>query len=198
MKTIETTAYHFDELSDDAKEKARDWYRQFVFSESQDWEHVYEDAKECGRLIGIEVDKIYFSGFCSQGDGASFEGSYKYQNGAAKSIRQHAPQDTELHRIADQLQEVQKRHFYRLMAYCQHQGHYQHSGCMSVDVEDSEDQYEDIGDAEDEITDLLRSFADWIYSQLEKEYDYQMSDESVDENIRCNGYEFTEAGERAR
>lgn len=195
MRTIEKTVYQFDELTDGTKEKARDWFRESVFSESYDWEWVYEDAKECGRLMGIEVDKIYFSGFSSQGDGACFEGSYKYRKGAAKAIRQHGPQDTGLHHIADQLQAVQKRHFYRLTASCNHRGHYYHSGCMSVNVDYSGDDYRDIGDAEIEITDLLRAFADWIYSQLEAEYDYQISDESVDENIRANQYEFTETGE---
>jgi hypothetical protein len=40
----------------------------------------------------------------------------------------------------------------------------------------------------------MRDFADWIYRQLESEYDYANSDESVDENILCNEYEFDENG----
>ncbi len=36
----------------------------------------------------------------------------------------------------------------------------------------------------------------WIYRQLEKEYEYQNSDECVDENILCNSYTFTEDGKR--
>lgn len=212
MRTIETTVYKFDELSDSAKEKARDWYRSHVFGDSNYWEHVLADADHVAELMGIDIARhtyrtmggdagsaptIYFSGFCSQGDGACFEGSYAYKKGAHKAIRDYAPQDTELHRIADALQSTQRLHFYKLTASMSHRGHYSHSGCMSVDVEHSEDRYRDIQGAESDITQLMRDFADWIYSQIEKEYDYQNSDEAVDENIRANEYEFDEDGNRA-
>lgn len=211
MRTIETTVYQYDELSDRAKEKAREWYSQFVFNDSCDWDCIYEDAANVAEILGIDLRQkrvtlmngqhrydpcIYFSGFSSQGDGACFEGNYVYAKGAAKKIREYAPQDAELHRIADALQEVQRRHFYRLVAGMAHRGHYHHSGCMDVSVEDSEDRWRDIGDAEDDIRQLMRDFADWIYSQLEKEYEYQTSDEAVEEAIRANEYEFDEDGER--
>ena len=47
---------------------------------------------------------------------------------------------------------------------------------------------------EDDIRQALRNFADWIYDQLEKEYEYRMADEQVDDAILANEYEFTEAG----
>ena len=43
----------------------------------------------------------------------------------------------------------------------------------------------------------MRDFAQWIYDSLEKEYEYQMSDEFVTENIEANEYEFDEEGNRA-
>lgn len=206
MRTIETKIYQFDELEDRAKERARDWYRQFIFTESNHWEFVFDDAARVADILGIDLRQrpvklmngstrydpcIYFSGFWSQGDGACFEGTYRYAKGAAKKIREYAPQDERLHRIADELQAVQRRNFYRLIASMSHHGH------MSVEVEDSEDRYRDIGSAEEDIRDLMRSFADWIYRQLEKEYEYQTSDEAVDEAITANEYEFTEDGEPA-
>jgi hypothetical protein len=199
-RAIEKTLYQFDELADRAKETARQWWRDL---EAQDWdsECVIADAVECARILGIEIDgtpnkpRVYWSGFWSQGDGASFTGRYAYVKGAAKAIREHAPQDTELHKIADALQEAQRRNFYRLEARSTCDGfRYLHSGTMSVDVEDSNDSYRDIGNAEDDVRDALRSFADWIYRQLEKEYEYTMSDENVDESIRINEYEFDETG----
>ena len=128
---------------------------------------------------------------------AYFEGTYRYAKGATKKIREYAPQDKELHRIADELQSVQRKHFYHLIASMNHRWHYCHSGCMSVEVEHNEDRYRDIGDAEDEITQLMRDFAYWIYAALESEYDYQTSDEAVEEAIRANEYEFDENGDRA-
>jgi hypothetical protein len=68
---------------------------------------------------------------------------------------------------------------------------------MLVDVSHADDRYRDIGTAEDDIRDELRAFADWIYSQLENEYDYIQADEQVDESIRANEYEFTADGECA-
>lgn len=205
MRIIVTKVYQFAELDAAAKEKARNWYRQYVFSDSCDWDYIYDDAAECAHILGIDIARrrgtnepcIYFSGFSSQGDGACFEGSYAYKKGAAKAIRQYAPEDCELHRIADELQAVQKRNFWRLQASMTHRGHYSHSGCMDVDVEDSTERYRDLGDAEEEVRDLMRAFANWIYSQLRAEYEYQSSDEAVEEAITANEYEFTEDGERA-
>lgn len=196
--------YTYDELDDLAKEKARQWWAQHVFEDSCDWEFVYEDADRMAELMGISINTragkrhepcIWFSGFSSQGDGACFEGSYRYKKGAVKAIKAEC-NDEELIRIATELQAVQRRNFYRLYATCKHTGHYSHSGCMSVDVEDSENQYRDLGDAEEEIRQLMRDFADWIYERLSDEYDYQTSDEAVEESILSNEYEFYQSGER--
>ena len=212
MRVVETNVFQYDELDDRAKERAREWYSRHVFEDSCDWEFVYEDAAEVADILGIDLRQrrvqlmggghryepsIYFSGFWSQGDGACFEGTYRYAKGATKKIREYAPQDKELHRIADELQAVQRKHFYHLIASMNHTGHYCHSGCMSVEVEHNEDRYRDIGDAEEEIKQLMRDFADWIYAALESEYDYQTSDEAVEEAIRANEYEFDEEGARA-
>ena len=114
---IETTVYRLDELSDAAKEKARAWYRQTGFD--HDWfEFVYDDFERICAIIGVDLKTvpvrlygggtrqkpcIWFSGFWSQGDGACFEGRYGYAKDAPRKIRDHAPKDGELHRIADAL-----------------------------------------------------------------------------------------------
>ncbi len=46
------------------------------------------------------------------------------------------------------------------------------------------------------MCELLRDFAHWIYRQLEQEWDYQNTDEQVDESIQANEYEFDEDGVR--
>lgn len=141
-------------------------------------ESVYDDAREIGQIIGVEIGDIYFSGFSSQGDGACFTGSYSYAKGAAKRIREYAPLDKELHGLADRLQTIQARHFYQLTASISRghlSNHYSHSGTMSVDVEDARDSWRDIGDADDDIRDVLREFADWIYARLESDYEYQQA-----------------------
>jgi hypothetical protein len=213
MRTIEKTVYSFSELSEPAKDKAREWFR----SCDDNWyaEDVIDDSATIADIIGIDLRQtrkaridnshfyaptIFYSGFSSQGDGASFEGKYTYKKGALKALRQHigseSKGDKELIRIATELQNIQKRYFYKLAASMRHTGLYMHSGCMSVDVTHQDDEYRDIGNAESDIRQCMRDFADWIYAQLEREYDYQNSDSTVDENIEENEYEFTENGGR--
>ena len=68
---------------------------------------------------------------------------------------------------------------------------------MAVSVaRDSSAAAEVIGDAESIVTDALRDLANWLYRQLEQEYEYLSSDEAVDEMLVANGYTFTEEGRR--
>jgi len=196
--------FQYDELSDNAKQKAREWFREGCDPYWQ--ETVFDDAIACASILGIEIDrgdgvsslrsKIYFSGFSCQGDGACFEGTYSYKRGAAKAIRSHTGNtDETLARIADELQTIQKQAGYGLTAEMKHRGHYSHSGCMSVEVGHKRERNPELWEAQ--LTRLMREFADWIYRQLEKEYNYQNSDDTVAENIRANEYEFSEDGKRA-
>jgi hypothetical protein len=66
----------YDQLEDRAKEKARDWFRQGCCEDSLWSEFTLDDWKETLTEMGFGYDKdsvdISFSGFWSQGDGASF------------------------------------------------------------------------------------------------------------------------------
>lgn len=201
MTIIETEVFTYSELSESAKETAREWYRKCSAGDDFYAECVYEDAAQIADLMGIDLCQtrtntgtyeptIYYSGFSSQGDGASYECRYKYKPGALKAVTAYAPKDAELHRIAKALQDIQKRYFYKLVASSHH------SGCMRVSVEHSDDSCRDISDAEDTVTQCLRDFADWIYSQLEKAHDWENSDDRIAETILCNEYKFTEYGDK--
>ena len=193
-RTIEKTVFTFDELSETAKEKAREWYREGALD--YEWyDAVYKDAMACAKILGIDITKIYFSGFSSQGDGACFKGSYSYAKEAPKAIKAYAPNDKELLRIAYALQSAQRKAFYQLYATTEHHGHYYHSGCMAVSVEH---ENRDVSEAEeDAVMQALRDFAGEVYVSLEKEYEWLDSDEQVDENIIANEYEFTKEGASA-
>jgi len=195
-KTRTITVYAFKELDDTAKEKARDWYRS-VFFEFDWWDHVYDDAKECAAVIGINIDRIYFSGFSSQGDGACFEGSYCYATHAPEKIREHAPKDTTLHAIADALEDTQQSWHGSLEARVKQSGHYSHEYCTDIDVSDAcedIDSSRSIVEAEERLINLLRDYMRWIYSQLQTEYDYLNADDQIDESITVNDYEFNQDG----
>jgi hypothetical protein len=68
---------------------------------------------------------------------------------------------------------------------------------QGIDVtRDSPSGQDMTADAEEGITEALRDLARWLYRSLEKEWDYQFSDEAADEAIRANEYTFTVDGRR--
>ena len=210
-RIVETTVFTIDELSGAAKEAARIWYRQAGLHDEW-YDFVYEDFETICRIIGVTLatspvrlygggtrDKpqIYWSGFSSQGDGASFSGRYSYARGAARAIRAHAPKDTELHRIADALQAVQRRNFHQLHASIRQSGRYCHEYTMAIEVERDSPTWQPSTDgAEDTVTEALRDLARWLYRQLRQEYEHQTSDETVDEIVAVNAWTFTADGTR--
>lgn len=126
MKTVEIKLYTINELSDKAKEKARNWWRKA--SECDDYwsECPIEEAVEQGQFLGIAFKQrdiklvngrtrqepcILFSGFCSQGDGACFEGTWKAcdvkVDEAAKDWGD-SPETTKLKAIAKRFGELAK------------------------------------------------------------------------------------------
>lgn len=214
--------YYFDELSDSAKETARSWYREGAFDYNW-WDCIYDDTVRIAKLLGIMIKAknqpctggytegkwnpnkewvatspaIYFSGFWSQGDGACFEGTWQARDmKPLKDLKGYAPQDKELHRIHKALWAIKKQ-FPDASCTSKHTGHYYHSRSCTLDPLLAEDR--DYNKEEWEpLEEALIDFMDWIYGQLEKEYDYLNSDEQVDETIRANEYEFTEEGDRVR
>lgn len=212
MRTETVNIYTFDELSDKAKEKARDWYRNEVFSGPYELEYVIDDAVNVGKLMGIDIGtvtvklmggetrekpSVYWSGFSSQGDGACFEGTYKYRKGAVAAVAAEWPNDPDLNRIANGLYSVQRRYFFKLKAHITHNDRYYHARSMDIRVINGDAHFGPREDAYEDVRDCMRDFADWIYRRLEDAYNYQMSDEAVDEAIAGNDYEFYEDGSRA-
>ena len=210
-RIIETTVYELDELSEAAKEKARSWYREHgLFDEW--YEFVFEDFQVICGLLGIDLDTrpvrlfgggtrddpcIFFRGFWSPGDGASFSGTHGYRPGAAQAIRAHAPEDAALHAIADRLRDLQRRNFFQLTASIRQRGRECHEYAMPITVgRDSPTGQDATADAEDLFTEIMRALARWLYRQLELEYESQTSDEAADEAILVNEWTFTESGGR--
>jgi hypothetical protein len=207
---IETTVYRLDELSDDAKDKARAWFRETIHDDW--WDSVYDDFERICPILGVTLAMttlrlmgggtrqkpcIWFSGFWSQGDGACFEGRYAYAPRASRRIRDYAPQDMELHRIADALQALQRPNFYQLTASFRQTGRYSHAYAMTFDVDrDSPVAQAIVARTGDDLVDALRDLAHWLYRALEREHEFQTSDETIDEGMLANGYTFTAEGQR--
>lgn len=192
MKTVEIECKKFEEWDEDIQEKILEKHWDINVDYEEWWDFIYDDATEIGKLMGIDISRIYFTGFHSQGDGACFEGRYSYEKGGANKVREYAPQDGDVHHIADRLQEIQKKYFYRLSANVKHRGHYYHEMCTEIDVyRDGNYMYfKGADEAEEEIIDILRSYMRWIYKNLDKAYDHLTSREAIVETFEANSYEF--------
>lgn len=216
MRTIETTVYKFAELpTEKAKERARQWYREHNLDYDW-WEYTYDwyanilaalgvcpKQKPTGRkknkdgvMVNVYGPAFYFSGFWSQGDGASWEGDYHYRTGWRKLLAKETS-DKDLFLIGEKLQDIQKRNMYQLRARVYTRGHYSHSNTMHMDQlwRDDDKGVVEYFSTETEVLRIFRDLADWLYARLEEEYDHLQSDEVVDESMEANGYEFEENGE---
>lgn len=151
-------------------------------------------------MLGIKVNEIQFSGFWSQGDGASYTGGYKLAPNAVADIKEETGgTNNELLRIAEELTLLQVmfsmeygKNFAAAISR-DNRGHYVHSQMMDILVF-TEELNELRGEDTERVQKALRDFADWIYKQLEKEYDYLTSDEALDTRLSDGTYRFEADG----
>lgn len=189
MRTIQTQVFKFAELSKAAQNKAADWFT----SSYQDWnDYIFERAVQAGGDIGFDVQGIYYSGFNSQGDGAHFVGSFSYVKGGLKYIKAKYPDDATLISIAEEWHSIQQNNFYSVTGAVKHSGFYQHSGCTSFEVERLGQCANEA--LEERVKACVRSFMNWIYSMLSKEWEYITTDEYIAEQMAAHGYEFNADG----
>jgi hypothetical protein len=210
-RVIERTVYKFDELSDKAKDRARDEARGWDV-EDEWWNYTYDDAVRMGALMGIEISStkytnkqlnhswekvdISFSGFSSQGDGASFAGRYRCVPDAVAQIKAEC-NDEELVAIAEELttlQVVAKFDGNRQLACDVAQVSNRFALSVNVYEFDGNNDFLVTSEEEHALGELMRRFAAWIYDQLEAQYEYLTSDEHVNERLSEEDYEFEEDG----
>lgn len=194
METITVKAYKYDELEESAKEKALEVMSD-INTDYEWYDCIFDDVKTIGKIIGIDIKKIYFSGFYSQGDGACFEGYYQYNKDSVKKLIEYAPKYEELRRIVTDLRILQGKNFYQLTAHVKHRGHYCHSLCTEIDIDRADNKAITVN-AVDDLKELLRDFMNWIYRTLERENNYLCSRDAIEDTIRANEYLFTAQGKR--
>ena len=220
MKTIEVEVYKYGELSEQAQQKAREWYLESMDYEW--WDSVYEMAIEDGKEKGFYIDKIYFSGFCSQGDGASWVGQV--------DVRQWLEENCEDSiGLSAWCQLIQEGVVSKFSVVAANNSHYCHESTMQFsDVEDSSDIEDDVplilpsifngmsienvfdiiatdtnctlksvDDITKAITEAGKVYAIAIYHRLREEYDYLCSEEMMLDHFDCNDYFFDSDGRLA-
>jgi hypothetical protein len=150
-RTTVEKLYQFDELSDAAKESAREWLREANAGDNYFSESVIESAQTAGEMLGIAFDTargrrsepaIYWSGFWSQGDGACFAGTWNASQVKAGAVADEFTGDcksnVELRRIAAEFERIAADYpgaYFR----ASHTGRYSHSGSVSFECEPGDD-----------------------------------------------------------
>ena len=182
MHTKIINTYNITELAPSAKERALEWLREGLDYEWYDF--VFDDAKKCASILGIEIGDIYFS----MDVGACFNGRFSYAKGWKKALKEYAPIDTELLRIGQELQAIQKPYFYNLSGMIESNDRYKTTKAAFHWSEDIPD------DIENDLSQVFSDFASWIYKRLQAEYDWLTSEECLIENANSNGYAFDSDG----
>lgn len=196
---IITTVYTYDELSDDAKGKARDWMRDTNSELGFTSERIKDNCEQLLTMFGYPTDDVSFSlGYC-QGDGVAFYGAVDVEALAKREVTEH------YHDITGEVDHVKET----ASAIMQYDGecptikiynissHYHHWNTMRIEFVDDCDvdfiQQERIK----KLVGLLEEEIKEVSQQAEKEgYSIIEDDEGLVEDILSNEYTFTESGER--
>ncbi len=200
-----TPLERFNNLPARVRDEILDKHRHWNVEHLDWWDGVYDCFKADMEKIGIEVDKMYFSGFWSQGDGACFEGRVDDWSKFLAYVGYTCPA---LISLADSS---------GWKFSVDHSGPYYHENCTdfhtciaTLDCHDADDE-EDFArvfspykseiqtaawmaliadykyvDLEQEFTEAFKDHMRTLYSSLEAEYDHLTSDESVLEALDAN------------
>lgn len=186
MKEVVVQLFSFDELGEEAKARAIEDSRDILTSDGWWSESTLAHWKE--ELLpeaGYEEAKISFSGFGSQGDGASFTAEVNLTTWFQKEDR--AQEYAAL--IGDPNINA---HIFRANHY------YVHEHTVDVEVIDEREESEEeelINQLRAEILADARKLAREIYQELEEECEYNESDEAIADVLRANDYYFLENGD---
>jgi len=217
-KTIEITLYQFDELNDKAKEKARNYYCENWMSHDW-WDSTYEYMKEEGEhKHGFRVDDIRFSGFWSQGDGASWCGAVDLGDWVRKTFN-----STDLEHPLTQifLALLDEGWIESKVLVSFNSSRYSHEETMHVNSIDHYHRIEDgsvmemgmlkgalvhdlikmldcaggyLRSLDERLVEECQDFARTIYKELEADYRAQTTEESIAESYAINDVWFYESG----
>lgn len=205
MKTVTVTkiydVYKYNELSDSAREKVKEWYLQgqepFIFSE--------DCEQDLYNLFGKNDLKVQYSLSYCQGDGFNIYGKIDAES-IFECLEKHNG-GTQLAKFENVLTEKEKKTILHYANECGDielpmNSRYCYSLTDYIDIADSWEYdlygYKNINvDALKKFEQLVRDIFGTLCRSYEKwgyEYFYEISDEDLEEMCEVNGYEFLEDG----
>jgi len=174
-ETTTRTIYTFDELSDRAKEKAIEQYR----NASQYWDDWYECVYDDAENVGIKI-----TGFdIGRGWDIDLKFVSSAYESASKMMKEHGETCETYKTSKDFITDWDALVF-------------KHSDGVDTSVVADDNEYEFDKEADGLEAEFVKSIGhDWLIL-LQKEEEYLTSDEAIIENIEANEWEFTEEGKR--
>jgi hypothetical protein len=224
FESEEGKTYSFDELPKEAKEKAIEKNRDINIEYTEWYEPIIDDFEYAMEKLGLTDVEVEFTGFYSQGDGASFTARVENEelflkraldiNASTEFLDMGENEDTskeddELRQLMGDLRNIgydtrEKlkpedlyMEIFRISSRYSHENTIEASVKMEeLDVEDDDRDWNKFQDEmESMITDWAREESKELYHRLGKYYEERQSDEEVAETLIANDYEFNEEGE---
>jgi len=197
MRIVEVELYQFDELSEEAKDAAVEALDQINIVDDW-WDGVYYKHTQLMEQAGFQVDRLYFSGFWSQGDGAMFT-----YTGLSRKLLDEAVQSLTLPQWKKSI--LQNGY---LSGTGKHSGHYYHSRSVDHDIylevdgmwghSNIEDLFAVYGEAvEAYIVKTYEKLCDSLYEDLEDTYYGLTCRQAIVDTLKDQEREFYENGEPA-
>ena len=194
MQIHEIKSYSFAELATEIKEKVIS-KQQENFLDYDWWHFTLESYKEELENSGFSDIEINFTGFWSQGDGASFTAKLTDVKAFIKK-----------HKIYNQFRILYCNSDYVEAYIYRKTSHYCHENTVAVAVDKEHYNWclndkiivkiiDKLYQFEEYLSDFVIAKSQEIYRNLEDEYNILISDESIIDNITANDYCFSQKGE---
>lgn len=198
--------YEFNELSEAAKQKAIDKLR-YINVDCFEWyEFIFQDFREraAEKGLNIKYNEIQFSGFACQGDGASFTCNDIDIEKLLKALNVTFKSEVLKKIFCDNVSIGIRRinnlysHKYTVSCYCDYTELTYRSIIRDYIYTRIDNYlYNKSQELEEKLEALKNKLCNTLYDELEKEYDYQTSNEVVTEAILANEYYFFNDGKIA-
>ena len=209
MKTISITLYRFEELGRQQQDKALEAFR-YINVMDQDWfEFTKDDFCRICKILGIhtEPENISFRGFYSQGDGSTFSSDIDLitfiRGTGQQSWKQIAP--------ALKLDLLPCTCHARVISLIEKgviDATVKTVSCLGYQLKyeseydfDRKSKYSNIDNELEKLDSWVEKSMEavntFLFKSLQDEYEYQISDQSVQESIEANEYVFTANGKFA-
>lgn len=193
MRTIETRIYKFNELNDDAKEKARDWLRECNTYDSFYTDEIVDSLKALFEHSGIRLTN-WSLGAYNQNNYVRFDMG---EAGGLKGKRAFAWLENNLFsrlRISRKTW-LEKKKEYMSYGEAYREGKVK-PGPLTGICYDEDFLSALVKEVKEGATlsEAYKRMANVCGDLMEKEEEYRNSDEAIDEDMEANEYEFTEEG----